>query len=130
MAEYLRIGEVAQAVGVSVDTLRRWESEGKVTFERQHNQRVLPADQLAPLIASLAGSSSTSSARNRMTGIVVAVKRDEVMAQVELACGDFRIVSLMSRDACDELGLEVGKPAIAVVKATNVIVEVGQATTR
>lgn len=130
MAEYLRIGEVAQAVGVSVDTLRRWESDGKVTFERQHNQRVLPAVQLAPLIASLAGSSSTSSARNRMTGIVVAVKRDEVMAQVELACGDFRIVSLMSRDACDELGLEVGKSAVAVVKATNVIVEVGQATTR
>ena len=109
MAEYLRIGEVAQAVGVSVDTLRRWEAEGRVTFERQHNQRVLPADELAPLIASLAGSSATSSARNRMAGIVVAVKRDGVMAQVELACGDFRIVSLMSRDAADELGLEVGK---------------------
>jgi molybdopterin-binding protein len=130
VAEYLRIGEVAQAVGVSVDTLRRWEAEGRVAFQRQHNQRVLPADELAPLIASLAGSSSTSSARNRLTGIVVAVKRDGVMAQVELACGDFRIVSLMSRDAADELGLEVGKPATAVVKATTVIVEVGQATTR
>jgi molybdopterin-binding protein len=130
VAEYLRIGEVAQAVGVSVDTLRRWEAEGKVTFQRQHNQRVLPVDQLAPLIASLSGSSATSSARNRMAGIVVAVKRDGVMAQVELACGDFRIVSLMSRDAADELGLEVGKAATAVVKATNVIVEVGQATTR
>lgn len=124
MAEYLRIGEVAQAVGVSVDTLRRWEVEGKVTFERRRNQRVLAADALAPLIASLSGSSTTSSARNRLTGIVVAVKRDGVMAQVELACGDFRIVSLMSRDAADELGLEVGRPATAVVKATNVIVEV------
>ena len=124
MAEFLRIGEVAQAVGVSVDTLRRWETEGKVSFERQRNQRVLPADQLAPLIASLAGSSATLSARNRMTGIVVAVKKDHVMAQVELACGDFRIVSLLSRDACDALGLEVGKPAVAIVKATNVIVEV------
>ena len=123
MAEYLRIGEVAQAVGVSVDTLRRWESEGKVAFERRGNQRMLAADALAPLLASLAGSSSTSSARNRMQGVVVAVKRDGVMAQVELACGDFRIVSLMSRDAADELGLEVGKPATAVVKATNVIVE-------
>jgi len=130
VAEYLRIGEVAQAVGVSVDTLRRWEAEGRGTFERQRNQLMLPADQLAPLIASLAGSSATSSARNRMSGIVVAVKRDTVMAQVELACGDFRIVSLMSRDACDELGLEVGKPATAVVKATNVIVEVDQPTTR
>jgi molybdopterin-binding protein len=130
MAEYLRIGEVAQAVGVSVDTLRRWEAEGRVTFQRQANQRVLPVDDLAPLIASLAGSSSTSSARNRMSGIVVAVKRDGVMAQVELACGDYRVVSLMSRDAADELGLEVGKPATAVVKATNVIVEVTQPTTR
>jgi molybdopterin-binding protein len=123
MATYLRIGEVAQAVGVSVDTLRRWETEGRVTFERHGNQRVLPADALAPLLASLSGSSSSSSARNRFAGIVVAVKRDEVMAQVELACGDYRVVSLMSRDACDELGLEVGKPAVAVVKATNVIVE-------
>jgi molybdopterin-binding protein len=130
VAEYLRIGEVAQAVGVSVDTLRRWESEGRVTFLRQHNQRVLPVDDLAPLLASLTGSTSTSSARNRMTGIVVAVKRDGVMAQVELACGDYRIVSLMSRDAADDLGLEVGKVATAVVKATNVIVEVGQATTQ
>jgi molybdopterin-binding protein len=124
VAEFLRIGEVAQAVGVSVDTLRRWETEGRVAFERRGNQRMLPADQLSPLLASLSGSASTSSARNRMTGIVVAVKRDGVMAQVELACGDYRIVSLMSRDAADELGLQVGKPATAVVKATNVIVEV------
>jgi molybdopterin-binding protein len=123
VATYLRIGEVAQAVGVSVDTLRRWETEGRVSFERQGNQRVLPAEALAPLLASLSGSSSTSSARNRFAGIVVAVKRDEVMAQVELACGDYRVVSLMSRDACDELGLEVGTHAVAVVKATNVIVE-------
>jgi molybdopterin-binding protein len=124
VAEYLRIGEVAQAVGVSVDTLRRWEAEGRVTFQRQANQRVLPAADLAPLLVSLAGSSATSSARNRLTGIVVAVKRDGVMAQDELACGDYRVVSLMSRDAADELGLEVGKSATAVVKATNVIVEV------
>jgi len=124
VAEYLRIGEVAQAVGVSVDTLRRWESEGRVTFQRHGNQRVLPASELAPLIASLAGSSSTSSARNRLTGIVIGVKRDGVMAQVELACGDYRIVSLMSREAADELGLEPGVLAVAAVKSTNVVVEV------
>ncbi|WP_372733913.1 molybdopterin-binding protein [Nocardioides sp.] len=123
MATYLRIGEVASAVGVSVDTLRRWEAEGKVSFARKGNQRVLPAEQLAPLLASLRGSSGTSSARNRFSGIVVDVKRDSVMAQVELACGDHRVVSLMSREACDELGLEVGKAAVAVVKATTVIVE-------
>lgn len=123
MAEYLRIGEVAQAVGVSVDTLRRWEADGRVSFERRGNQRVLPADALAPLVASLSGSDRTSSARNRFTGVVVSVKRDSVMAQVELACGDYRVVSLMSREAADELGLEPGVPATAVIKSTNVVVE-------
>ena len=124
MAEYLRIGEVAQAVGVSVDTLRRWEANGTVEFERRGNQRVLRADRLATLTASTAGADRTSSARNRFQGIVVAITRDRVMAQVEMLCGEFRVVSLMSREAADELGLEIGKPAIAVVKSTNVIVEV------
>ncbi len=123
VAEYLRIGEVAQALGVSVDTLRRWEAAGRVTFERRGNQRVLPAADLAPLIASLAGPDKVSSARNRFAGVVVSVERDGVMAKVELACGDYRVVSLMSREAADELGLEPGVPATAVVKATNVVVE-------
>jgi molybdopterin-binding protein len=120
---YLRIGEVAQAVGVSVDTLRRWEADGRITFERQGNQRVLPADQLGGLIASTAVPERSSSARNRFTGIVVSVERDGVMAKVELQCGDYRVVSLMSREAADELGLEPGVPAAAVVKSTNVVVE-------
>ena len=124
MAEFLRIGEVAQAVGVSVDTLRRWETAGRVTFERHGNQRVLPAEDLRPLMASLARSSGHSSARNRLTGLVTSVERDGVMAKVELSCGDYRIVSLMSREAADDLGLEVGSTATAVVKSTNVIVEV------
>ncbi|MBU2694549.1 molybdopterin-binding protein [Pimelobacter simplex] len=123
MSEYLRIGEVAQAVGVSVDTLRRWESEGRVVFERQNNQRVLRSDQLPALTAKLTGRTATSSARNRLAGVVVSVERDGVMAKVELACGDYRIVSLMSREAADDLGLEPGKPATAVVKSTTVIVE-------
>lgn len=124
MAEFLRIGEVAAALGVSVDTLRRWEAAGRVTFERRHNQRVLPVEQLRPLMASVAGSSpKNSSARNRFAGVVTAVERDGVMAQVELTCGDYRIVSLMSREAADDLGLEIGSLATAVVKATNVIVE-------
>src|SRR5262245_59645526 len=124
MGEDLRIGEVAQAVGVSVETLRRWESQGRVSFTRRGNQRVLPVDQLRPLMASLAGSAVTSSARNRLPGVVVAVERDGVMAKVEMACGDFRIVSLMSREAADDLRLEVGTMATAVVKSTNVIVEI------
>jgi molybdopterin-binding protein len=124
VVDYLRIGEVAQRVGVSVDTLRRWEAEGRVTFERRGNQRVLPATELAGFLSSLAGSSRTSSARNRLTGVVVAVERDSVMAKVELACGDYRIVSLMSREAADDMELAPGVAATAVVKSTSVMVEV------
>lgn len=127
--EFLRIGEVAQAVGVSVDTLRRWETQGRIEFERRGNQRVLPAERLPELKAALAPTPRATSARNHFEGIVVAVKKDGVMAQVELACGEFRVVSLMSREAADELGLEPGVPATAVVKATNVIVE-GQGSGR
>jgi molybdopterin-binding protein len=121
--EYLRIGEVAKALGVSVDTLRRWESEGRLQFDRVGNQRVMPAAALTELVASLQAPPKQSSARNRLHGVVVAIEKDRVMAQVELACGDFRIVSLLSREAVDEMGLEVGSPATAVVKATNVILE-------
>ena len=124
MVDYLRIGEVAQRVGVSVDTLRRWETEGRIAFERRGNQRVLPASDLARFLSSLAGSDRTSSARNRLTGFVVAVERDGVMAKVELACGDYRIVSLMSREAAEEMELAPGVAATAVVKSTSVIVEV------
>ncbi|WP_232681642.1 molybdopterin-binding protein [Nocardioides sp. R-C-SC26] len=125
MAEWLRIGEVATAVGVSVDTLRRWEAEGRVEFERQGGKRVLRADRLADVLAHRPAGAG-SSARNRLAGVVVAVEKDGVMAQVELACGDFRVVSLMSREAADELGLAPGVRATAVVKATTVIVEAGR----
>jgi molybdopterin-binding protein len=123
MSDYLRIGEVAKAVGVSIDTLRRWEADGRVVFERRHNQRVLPVGELAPLMASLTGATKTSSARNRLAGVVTSVERDGVMAKVELACGEFRIVSLMSREAADEMGLVAGVAATAIVKATTVIIE-------
>jgi len=123
MADYLRIGEVAQRLGVSVDTLRRWETEGRINFERRGNQRVLPATELAGFLTSLSGAERTSSARNRLTGVVVSVERDGVMAKVELACGDYRIVSLMSREAADEMELAPGVAATAVVKSTSVMVE-------
>jgi molybdopterin-binding protein len=123
VAEYLRIGEVAQAVGVSVDTLRRWEAEGRVAFKRVRNQRVLAASDLPALVGTVQSPPTQSSARNRLAGVVVSIRKDAVMAQVELACGDYRIVSLLSAEAVDELGLEVGSPATAVVKATNVIIE-------
>ena len=123
MVDYLRIGEVAQRAGASVDTLRRWEAEGRISFERRGNQRVLPAGELAGFLTSLAGSDRTSSARNRLTGVVTSVERDGVMAKVELACGDYRIVSLMSREAADEMQLAAGVAATAVVKSTSVMVE-------
>jgi molybdopterin-binding protein len=121
--DMLRIGEVAKAVGVSVETLRRWEADGRVTFVRQGNQRMLPASELSGLMQARSGSVKQSSARNRLPGVVVSVIRDGVMAQVELSCGDHRIISLMSREAADDLQLEAGVHATAVVKATTVIIE-------
>ena len=123
MADYLRIGDVAKALGVSVDTLRRWETSGRIHFERVNNQRVLPIEELPELMRSLEGPSPKSSARNRMAGTVVSVESDHVMAKVEMACGDFRVVSLMSREAAEELRLEAGVRATAVIKATNVVIE-------
>jgi molybdopterin-binding protein len=122
MDDLVRIGAAAQALGVSVDTLRRWEREGRVAFERHGNSRFLKADELASLLRARS-TSDRSSARNRLHGVVLEVKRDGVMAQVDMACGPYRIVSLMSAEAADELDLKPGDPATAVVKATTVMVE-------
>jgi len=118
----MTIGEAAQALGLSLDTLRRWDRTGKLTFDRDGGHRTIDAAEIALLLRERTPT-GRSSARNRLTGIVLAVKRDAVMAQVELACGPFRIVSLMSREAADELGLEPGVRADAIVKATTVVVE-------
>ncbi len=118
----VQIGAAAQALGVSPDTLRRWERAGRVHFDRVGGRRTMPAEELARLVRERAPSGRTS-ARNRLSGVVVAVERDGVMAKVDLVCGAFRIVSLMSREAADELGLAPGVAASAVVKATTVVVE-------
>lgn len=118
----LRIGAAATALGVSVDTLRRWEQDGTIVFERRGGQRYLPAEVLARLLRERSPARN-SSARNRLEGVVVSVIRDKVMAQVELACGPYRVVSLMSREAADELGLQPGSVAEAVIKSTNVVIE-------
>lgn len=124
MPELLRIGEVAKALNVSIDTLRRWEADGRIEFVRKGNQRLFPAAGLSDLVAAHPpAGAAKSSARNRMDGVVTSVQRDGVMAKVELSCGPFRLVSLMSREAADELGLEPGVAAAAVVKSTNVVVE-------
>jgi molybdopterin-binding protein len=122
MDNTVRIGAAAAALGVSVDTLRRWERDGRITFERHGGQRYLRAETLAQLLRER-GATEHTSARNRMAGVVVAIQRDGVMAQVDLACGPFRVVSLMSREAVDDLGLEPGMAATAVVKATHVIID-------
>lgn len=122
MDEGIRIGVAAQALGVSVDTLRRWEREGRMTFERRGNRRVLAPEELSRVLRDR-GTNTQSSARNRMPGVIVDVKRDGVMAQIDLACGPFRIVSLMSREAADELDLKPGQTATAVVKSPMVIIE-------
>src|SRR3954469_13414578 len=117
-----RIGAAASALGVSIATLRRWERDGRVTFERRGNMRYIAAGEVARLLRTRQ-LPSRSSARNRLDGIVISIKKDGVMAQVELACGPYRIVSLMSREAADELGLQVGSTAQAVIKSTTVVIE-------
>jgi molybdopterin-binding protein len=120
--DLVKIGAAAAALGVSVDTLRRWERAGRITFERRGNQRFISSHELADRLRER-GSTSRSSARNRLHGTVLAVQKDGLMAQIDMACGPYRIVSLMSREAADELGLKPGDQATAVVKSTTVIVE-------
>ncbi|BCJ55206.1 MerR family transcriptional regulator [Actinoplanes sp. NBRC 14428] len=125
-----RIGEAAELLGVSVDTLRRWIDGGRLPAARDGNgHRSLAGTDLAAFARSLAEEpgpeAHRSSARNRLRGIVTAITRDAVMAQVDLQAGPFRLVSLMSREAVDDLGLEVGSVAVAVIKSTTVVVEQG-----
>jgi molybdopterin-binding protein len=125
-----RIGEAAELLGVSVDTVRRWVDAGRLGAARdEHGHRSIAGVDLAAFVRSPAGEPDTgsrrSSARNRMRGIVVAITRDRVMAQVDIQAGPFRVVSLMSREAVDDLELEVGSAAVAVIKSTNVVVERG-----
>jgi molybdopterin-binding protein len=126
-----RLREAAELLGVSDDTLRRWADSGRVTtITDGSGRRAIDGAELARFAESVAAPLpgrqpvARESARNRFVGLVTRVVRDTVMAQVELQCGPYRVVSLMSREAADELGLEPGVTAIAAVKSTNVVVEV------
>lgn len=130
MATDHRPGQVAELLGVSVDTVRRWCDEGRLTTTRTAGgHRVVPGHELARHLregepAFEPASLPAQSARNRFTGVVTRVERDGLMALVEIQAGRHRVVSLMSREAADELALDPGDVAVAAVKATTVIVEV------
>jgi molybdopterin-binding protein len=128
-----RIREAAGLLGVSDDTLRRWADGGRVeTTTDAAGRLAVDGVALARLAQDLAEAADhtegrtvvASSARNRFQGLVTRVVRDAVMAQVEIQAGPYRVVSLLSREAADELGLEPGLLAVATVKATNVSVEI------
>lgn len=117
-------------VGVSDDTIRRWAADGLLKSSTDPaGRRVVSGASLAQRAVDLAPAPGTEpvkrSARNRFTGIVTAVQKEGLVAQIELQCGPNRVVSLMTREAAEDLGLEVGSRATAIVKATNVIIETG-----
>lgn len=124
----LRISEAATLLGFSDDTVRRWVDQGRLPVERSETGRMhIEGKDLAALSQELAADQESglhTSARNQLRGIVTKVTRDTVMAQVELQCGPFRVVSLMSAEAVDELGLEPGVVAVASIKATQVVVAI------
>lgn len=125
-----RIADAARLLGVSDDTARRWAESGRfATAADESGRRAVEGAELARFATTLAdrnepGPVAQASARNRLVGIVTRVTRDTVMAQVELQCGPSRVVSLMSREAADDLGLQPGVLAVASIKSTNVVVEV------
>jgi molybdopterin-binding protein len=125
----MRIRDAAAFMGVSDDTVRRWIEAGTLTADTDESGRkVIDGYQLATFARNQAITTPnplqvTSSARNRFVGLVTDIKLDTVMAQVELQCGPFRVVSLMSSEAVRDLKLELGSVAVAVVKSTTVIVE-------
>jgi molybdopterin-binding protein len=123
-----RIGAAADLLGVSADTVRRWVDAGRLAATRgELGHRVIDGVDLAAFVRAQAGEpdlrSEESSARNRLRGIVTAVVKDGVVAQVDIQAGPFRVVSLMSREAADELDLQPGTVAVAAVKSTHVVVE-------
>ena len=126
-----RIRDAAAFLGVSDDSLRRWIDSGRLAAGTDAaGRRIVDGAELARFAQEQATpvpdviSGTRGSARNRFVGLVTKVTRDTVMAQVEMQCGPFRVVSLMSSEAADELRLEPGVAAVATVKSTNVVIEV------
>jgi molybdopterin-binding protein len=129
-AEGLRIGQAAALLGVSVDTLRRWEEEGRLALDRSAGgQRLVPLDEVQRLLAERRHPQpaiAASSARNQFEAIVTCVVRGEAAATVEMQAGPYRLVALTTAESVDELGLTTGKRVIASVKSTSVVVGLPQ----
>lgn len=128
MAGDYRIGEAAEILGVRVETLRRWEGDGKLrTTRTSGGQRLVSASEVARLLAQRDRPRVTAgSVRNRFPGVVTEIKRDTLAATVELLSGSNRILAFVTREAVDEMGLEPGMRAVATVKATNVMLEMDE----
>ena len=130
IAASVRIGTAAEMLGLSVDTMRRWEADGRLqTYRSGGGQRLVPLSEVTRILAErrLAGVDRpivAQSARNRFPGIVTRIEADRVAAVVEVQAGPHRLVCLMTAEAVTELGLRVGDEAVCVVKSTNVIVEI------
>ena len=128
--EEVRIGEAAAMLGVSVETVRRWQREGRLSSSRSSGgQRLVSLDEVHALLAERreherSRPAPATSARNRFPGVITRIEKDRVAAVVEIQAGPHRLVSLMTAEAVDDLDLKVGDEAVGVVKATNVIVEV------
>ena len=126
MPDVYRIGEAASVLGVRVETLRRWEREGKLQTERTPGgQRTVSAAEVARLLSEQNAHQpiAHASQRNRFAGVITEVKKDKLAATVEIQAGPFRVLSFITREAVDQMGLKPGMQAVAAVKATNVTIE-------
>jgi molybdopterin-binding protein len=122
MPRQYAIGEAARILGVSIDTVRRWDRQGRIKTRRdQSNRRVVSAAEIERLRGTEAGGAL--SARNRFAGVVREVKVEGLLAQVEIEAGPFRVVAVITREAAEQLELAPGVSATALVKATSVLVE-------
>jgi molybdopterin-binding protein len=121
-----RIGEAAAMLGVRVETLRRWEREGRLATTRTSGgQRLVPAAEVARLLSERSGRApiAAASQRNRFAGVITEVKKDKLAATVEIQAGPHRILAFITREAADQMSLRTGMQAVAAVKATNVTIE-------
>jgi molybdopterin-binding protein len=129
MPEGYRIGEAAEMLGVRIETLRRWERDGKLSTTRTSGgQRLVAPAEVARLLGERRGRPrmTVGSVRNRLPGVVIEIERDKVAATVEILAGPHRILALVTREAVDEMGLEPGMHVVASIKASNVMVEVDE----